>query len=144
MAVQAPLDRELNATLAYLIGQGFIASGLGCEISLKANKHANGAWYEGTCFFRDLNGGDLPDRTLRLVALAGPLAAKMHVDGYTDPDDLLDWLHDSKHGALPHIAECTLDDAEYVVGKLRSNWQRVTQEIRSMAPFVANNSHYLH
>ncbi len=146
MPARNPLQRDLEVTIAHVVGQGVVALRLGCEIHFQVEKHPGGEHFDGCCHFRH-EIGEIPPRILRPVGVAGPIAEAAFLGGGADCLDSFDLFAKLKSG---HIAPSgssasqadgfTFADVDFAVSVLQSNWSIVVAEVERMTPCILHDT----
>ncbi len=143
------LQRDLEATIAHVVGQGVVALSAGCEIHLAVNPHPRGESYEGNCWVRNPHG-DLCEHQRRLIALAGCVAALAFTRGSPEELEAVDVFDKLQSGEITLSAAdaamaegFTLADVESALDTLRPRWALVVDEVARMSPQILNNVTYL-
>lgn len=145
----AELRRDLDVTLAHVIGQAVVALAIGCEIHLAVEKHPSGKFFEGNCWARH-PGGELPKELQRTLGIAGLVSMLAYLGGSphdVEADDLFDRLQAGEFEfseADAVLAEgYTLADVVFALDVLRARWPVVAEEIEHMAPSILHGGHRL-
>jgi hypothetical protein len=136
------LRRDLNATIAHVVGQGVVALASGCEFHFAVDPHPSGQFFEGVCWVRNPSG-EMPGHVKRPVALAGLIAQMALLRGSPQHVEAVDVFNKLQSGDLALSAAdrdmadgFTLSDVAFALDVLRDRWHLVEQEIVSMAPKI--------
>lgn len=141
-----PLQRDLEATIAHVVGQGVVALAFGCEIHFQVEKHPSGEYFDGCCHFRH-EMGEIPPRILRPIGVAGPIAEAAFLGRGLDHLDSCDLFVQLKSGRIApsgHAASqadgFTFADVDFAVSVLQTNWSIVAGEVKRMAPCILHGT----
>ena len=144
------LRRDLNATIAHIVGQGAIASAMGCEIKLAVDLHPSGEFFEGNCWVRN-PAGELSEHLRRPLGLAGCLSSLAFLRGSpseVEAAEVFDKLKSGEIALSPADAEMaegfSLADVEFALNVLRANWQTVAGEVEQMSPEIMPDVNRFH
>jgi len=147
--MHADLRRDLNATLAHVVGQAAVALALGCEIHLAVEAHPSGEHFEGSCYVRR-PGGEFPAELRRPLGVAGILATLAFLRGSPDEVEPVGVFDRLQSGELElsatdaSMAEgYTLADVVFALDALRTRWPAVADEVERMAPFILHGGQRL-
>lgn len=143
------LQRDLDATLAHVVGQSVVALALGCEIHLAVEPHPSGKFFEGNCWARHPSG-ELPEQLRRALGVAGLVSTFVFLHGSpheVEADELFDRLQAGElefSAADAALTEgYTLADVAFALDVLRVRWPVVVDEIERMAPCILHGNQKL-
>lgn len=141
-----PLQRDLEATIAHVVGQGVVALAFGCEIHFQVEKHPSGEHFDGCCHFRH-EMGDIPPQVLRSIGVAGPIAEAAFLGAGLKHLDSFDLFADLKSGRIalsgPAASQAdgfTFADVDFAVSVLQTNWKVVEGNVERMTPCILNDT----
>jgi len=143
------LQRDLDATLAHVVGQSVVALALGCEIHIAVEPHPSGQFFEGNCWARH-PGGELPEQLRRPLGIAGLVSTFAFLHGSpheVEADDLFDRLQagelEFSAGNAALAEGYTLADVVFALDVLRIRWPVVEDEIERMSPCILHGNQKL-
>lgn len=146
MSSLAPLQRDLEATIAHVVGQGVVALAFGCEIHFQVEKHPSGKHFDGCCHFRH-KMGEIPPRILRPIGVAGPIAEAAFLGGGHGRLDSFDLFAKLKSGEIAPSGSAasqadgfTFADVDFAVSVLQTNWSIVAGEVERMTPHILDDT----
>ena len=144
------LQRDLDATIAHVVGQGVVALSVGCEIHLRVDPHPSGEFFEGHCWVRHPEG-DLSDQLRRPLGLAGCVSALAFLRGSPEEIEAVEVFDRLQAGEITLSADdaamaegFTLADVCFALGVLRTRWATVEGEVGYMAPKIMQDVNHFH
>lgn len=144
------IQRDLEATIAHVVGQGVVALSAGCEIHLAVDPHPGGKSFNGNCWVRRPSG-ELPDSLRRSIAVAGKLAALAFERGAPEEIEPVEAFDKLQSGELALSASeaamsngFTLADVVHALNVLSARWAIVADEVMRMSPHILSNTHRIH
>lgn len=150
LATMTDLQKDLNLTIAHVVGQGVVALSAGCEIQFAIERHPSGQSFTGSCWVR-YTKGDLPESIQRSVAIAGCLATLVLKHGAPEAVELVEAFDKLQSGELA-LSETdaamsrgfTLADVAFALDVLSDRWSIIADEVERMSPLILNNAVRIH
>ena len=148
--MRVDLQKDLNATIAHVVGQGVVALSVGCEIHLQVDPHPSWEFFEGHCWVRHPEG-DLSDQLRRPLGLAGCVSALAFTRGSPEELEAVEVFDKLEAGEITLSAAdaamaegFTLADVSFALDVLRARWPAVEEEVGYMAPRIMQDVNHLH